>query len=82
MIRELVLIEIHSTLIIIKNEESEHPQPPILNSVVLNFNEVGMDNFCTFHQEHRSEKSCPQWLNSMTLVMNQSLDTKLEDPEE
>ena len=41
-----------------------------------------MDHFCTFHQEHHSEKSCPQWINSMTMVMNQLLDTQLADLEE
>ena len=40
-----------------KREESGHPQPSLINSVVLNFNEVDMDHFCTFHQEHHSEKS-------------------------
>ena len=52
------------------------------NSAVLNFNEVGMDHFCTFHREHHSEKCCPQCINSMTLVMNHLLDTQLTDPEE
>ena len=65
-----------------KREESGQPQPPLLNSVVLNFNEVEMDHFCTFHQEHHSEKSCPQWINSMTLVMNQLLEAQLAEPEE
>ena len=42
-----------------------------------------MDNFCTFHQQPHSEKNCPQWINSMTLVMNQLLDFKLtEDNDE
>ena len=52
------------------------------NYVMFIFNEVGMDHFCTFHQEHHSEKRCPQWINSMTLVVNHLLDTQLEDPEE
>ena len=43
----------------------------------MNITEVGGDNFCTFHQQPHSEKKCPQWLNSMTLVMNQLLDSKL-----
>ena len=38
-----------------------------------------MDNFCTFHQQPHSEKNCPQWINSMTLVMNQLLDSKLTE---
>ena len=45
------------------------------NSTVLNFNEEGMDNLCTFHQEPHSEKNCPQWVNSMNIVMNQFLNT-------
>ena len=53
-----------------KREESGQTQTPLLNSVVLNFNEVGMDHFCTFHQEHHSENRFPQWINSMNLVMN------------
>ena len=40
-----------------------------------------MDHLCTFHQEHNSEKSCPQWIKSMNLVMNQLLDAQLADPE-
>ena len=43
----------------------------------MNLTEVGMDHFCTFHQQPHSKKNCPQWLNSMTLVMNQLLDSKL-----
>ena len=42
-----------------KREESRQHQSPLINYVVLNFNEVGMDHLCTFHQEHHSEKKCP-----------------------
>ena len=42
-----------------KREESGTSQPPMYTSVVLNFNEVGMDHFCTFHQEPHFEKSFP-----------------------
>ena len=52
------------------------------NSTVLNFNEVGMDHFCTFHQEPHSKKQIPQWINSMTVVMNKLLNTQVEDSEE
>ena len=41
-----------------------------------------MDNFCTFHQQPHSEKNFPQWINSMTLVMNQLLDSKLTEDDE
>ena len=45
----------------------------------MNLTDVGMDNFCTFHQQPHSQKNCPQWINSMTLVMNQLLDSKLTE---
>ena len=64
-----------------KREEGGTSQPHVYNSSVLNFNEVGMDNFCTFHQEPHSEKNCPQWINSMTLVMNRILDAQMTKPE-
>ena len=50
---------------------------PPSNSASMNITEAGGDNFCTFHQQPHSKKKCPQWLNSMTLVMNQLLDSKL-----
>ena len=64
-----------------KIEESGTYQPSVYNSFVLNFNEVGMDHFCTFHQEPQYEKSFPQWINSMTLVMSQILDAQITEPE-
>ena len=48
----------------------------------MNLTEVGMDNFFTFHQQPHSEKNFPQWINSMTLVMNQLLDSKLTEDDE
>ena len=45
----------------------------------MNLTDVGMDNFCTFHQQPHFEKNFPQWINSMTLVMNQLLDSKLTE---
>ena len=45
----------------------------------MNLTDVGMENFCTFHQQPHFEKNCPQWINSMTLVMNQLLDSKLTE---
>ena len=48
----------------------------------MNLTEVGMDNFCTFRQQPHSEKNFPQWINSMTLVMNQLLDSKLTEGDE
>ena len=48
----------------------------------MNLTDVGMDNFCTFHQQPHSKKNFPQWINSMTLVMNQLLDSKLTETDE
>ena len=51
----------------------------------MNLTEVGMDNFCTFHQQPHSDFFFPQWINLMTLVMNQLFDSKLieiDDEEE
>ena len=42
-----------------KREESGTSQPLVYTSSVLNFNELGMDHFCTFHQEPHFEKSFP-----------------------
>ena len=60
--------------------ESGSSQPPTHSPSIMNLTEVGMDNFCTFHQQRHSEKNCPRWINSMILVMNQLLDSKLTEP--
>ena len=60
-----------------KKEDNNQWKIPPPNLASMNITEVGGDNFCTFHQQPHSEKKCPQWLNSMTLVMNQLLDSKL-----
>ena len=66
-----------------RQEDNNQSQPPPHNSASMNLTEVGMDNFFTFHQQPYFEKNCPQWINSMTLVMNQMLDSKLtEDGDE
>ena len=58
-------------------EYTNQPRPPPHSPAAMNLTDVGMDHFCTFHQQPHSEKNCPQWINSMTLVMNQLLDSKL-----
>ena len=60
-----------------RREDNNQSKPPPHSLASMNFTEVGMDNFCTFHQQPHSEKNCPQWINSMTLVMNQLLDSKI-----
>ena len=62
-----------------KREDNSQPKPPPHSPATMNLTDVGMDNFCTFHQNPHSEKNCPQWINSMTLVMNQLLDSKLTE---
>lgn len=41
------------------------PPPPNLN---IELDDVGMDNFFTYHQENHSKKKFPQWMNAMNLV--------------
>jgi len=62
-----------------KREDNNHWKIPSPNSASINITEIGGDNFCTFHQQPHSEKKCPQWLNSMSLVMNKLLDSKLTE---
>ena len=62
-----------------KRDDSGTSKPPSHSPSAMNLTEVGMDNFCTFHQQPHSEKNCPQWINSMSLVMNQLLDSKLTE---
>ena len=57
-----------------KMEDNNQWQVPPPNLASINITEIGGDNFCTFHQQPHSEKKCPQWLHSMTLVMNKLLD--------
>ena len=65
-----------------KREDNNQSKPPPHSPVSMNLTEVGMDHFCTFHQQPHSKKNCPQWINSMTLVMNQLLDSKLTEDDE
>ena len=62
-----------------RREDNNQHKPPPHSPASMNLTEVGIDNFCTFHQQPHSEKNCPQWINSMTLVMNQLLDSKLTE---
>ena len=62
-----------------KRDDNGQPKPPSHSPLTMNLTYVGMDNLCTFHQQPHSEKNCPEWINSMTLVMNQLLDSKLTE---
>ena len=46
-----------------KREENNQSQPPPHNTASMNLTEIGMENFCTFHQQPHSEKNCLQWIN-------------------
>ena len=48
----------------------------------MNLTDIGMENFCTFYQQPHSERNCPQWINSMMLVMNQMLDSRLTEEDD
>ena len=68
-----------------RREENNQLMPPPHSPASMNLMAVGMDNFCTFHQQLNSKNNCPQWINSMTLLMNHLLDSKLieaDDEEE
>ena len=60
-------------------EDNSQPKPPPHSPAAMNLTDVGMDNFCTFHQQRHSKKNFPQWINSMTMVMNKLLDSKLTE---
>ena len=62
-----------------KRDDNGQPKPPPHSPSAMNLTDVGMDNFCIFHQQPHSEKNFPQWINSMTLVMNQLLDSKVTE---
>ena len=62
-----------------RREDNDQHKPPPHSLATMNLIEVGLDNFCTFIQQPHSEKNSPQWINSMTLVMNQLLDSKLTE---
>ena len=65
-----------------RREDNNQCKPPPHSPASMNLTEVGMDNFCTFHQQPHSKKNYPQWINSMTLVMNQLLDSKLTEADD
>ena len=60
-----------------KREDNIQPKPPLHSPAAMNLIDVGMANFCTFHQHPHSDRNLPQWINYMTLVMNQLLDSEL-----
>ena len=65
-----------------RREDNNQSKPPPHSPASMNLTEVGMDKFCTFHQQPHSKKNYPQWINSMTLVINQLLDYKLTEGDE
>ena len=65
-----------------KREDNNQPQPPPQKTTSMNLTDIGMENFCTFHQQPHSKRNYPQWINSMTLVMNQMLDSRLTEEDD
>ena len=51
----------------------KNKNPPVKSTqssnVNFNIEELGMENYCTFHQEAHSEKTCPQWIHNMIVVV-------------
>ena len=41
-----------------KREYNSQPKPPPHSPSAMNLTDVGMENFCTFHQQPHSEKNC------------------------
>ena len=60
-----------------KREDNNQPQPPPHGPASMNLTEVGWITFALSINNPILKKNCPQWINSMTLVMNQLLDSKL-----
>jgi hypothetical protein len=52
------------------NRNDNPPRPPEAPQIALNLDNFGKDNFCSYHQQNHSKKTCPLWVNSMTLVIN------------
>ena len=52
----------------------QNNRPQSNTNTGLNVEEIGKDDFCSFHQASHSERTCPQWINSMTVVVSQLLD--------
>jgi hypothetical protein len=50
------------------------PRPHKASQIALNIYSFNNDNLCSYHQQNHLEWTLPQWVNSMTLVVNQLLD--------
>jgi hypothetical protein len=57
------------------------PQPPEPPHMDFNLDSFSNDSFFSYHQQNHPERTCPQWVNSMTLVINQLLDQQSLDDE-
>jgi hypothetical protein len=45
-----------------------------LDNLNIDLGNVAYDSFCTYHQEKRSERDCPQWVHAMNLMSNRFPD--------
>jgi len=46
---------------------------------MLNVETMGMDQYCSFHQEYHSKKTCSQWNHNMNTQAIHFIDTVLSD---
>jgi hypothetical protein len=57
------------------------PQPPKPPHIDFNLDGFINDNLCSYHQQNYPERTCTEWFNSMTLVINRLLDQQILDDE-
>ena len=62
-------------------EDNNQSKPPLHGPLSMNLIGVWII-FAPFISNPILKKNCPQWINSMTLVMNQLLDSKLTEVDE
>ena len=54
-----------------RREDNNQSKPPPHSPTSMNLMDVGMDNFCTFHQQPHSEKKFP-WMDQFHDISNES----------
>jgi hypothetical protein len=59
------------------NKPINLPQPPKPPYMAFNLDRLNNDKFCSYHQQNHPERTSPQCVNSMTLVINQFLYKKV-----
>jgi hypothetical protein len=57
------------------------PKPPETPHMDFNLYKFNNDIFCSYHQQKHLERTFPQWVKSMTLVINQLLEQQILNDE-